>query len=104
MKPPSFAAAMAAAAVAVGASFVTVGATRLDTPTTKDLLRKRGLPTQTEIIEGARRNRICVEKVGDRTLRVTGPGGPGAARARNTVLFDAVAAAADLIDWYEIRC
>lgn len=106
MKAPSFAAVMAAASVAVGVSFVAVGASRLDTPTSKDMLRQRGLPGEEHIVEEARQDRICVEKAGTNTLRVTGPGGPQAARARNPEIFDAIGEAIELVqfNWYEIRC
>lgn len=97
---------MAAAAVAVGVSFVAVGASRLDTPTSKDLLRRQGLPGEEHIVEEARRDRICVERAGANTLRVTGPGGPQAARQRNPELFAAIGEAIELVqfNWYEIRC
>lgn len=97
---------MAAGALAVGVSFAAVGATRLDTPTSKDLLRERGLPEEEHIVEEARRDRICVEPAGTDTLRITGPGGPEAARARNPELFDQIGEAIELVNfnWYEIRC
>lgn len=106
MKAPSFAATMAAAALAVGVSFVAVGASRLDTPTSKDLLRQSGLPGEEHIVEEARRDRICVEKAGANTLRVTGPGGPQAARARNPEIYDAIGEAISMVqfNWFEIRC
>jgi len=104
MKAPSFASGMAAAALAAGISFVAVGATRLDNQTTKAMLTERGLPTQHELIEQARHSDICVEKVNGTTLRVTGPGGSEDAKARNPVLFEQIALAADLINWSEIRC
>ncbi|HVL90392.1 MAG TPA: hypothetical protein VM841_09175 [Actinomycetota bacterium] len=104
MKGPSFASVMAAAATVAGASFVAVGATKLDNQTSKAILKERGLPAQYELIEQARRFDICVERVDATTLRVTGPGGPEAAKARNPELYEQVAQAVDVINWYEIRC
>lgn len=104
MKVPSFASVMAGGAVLVGASFVAVGATKLDNPTSKAILKQRGLPTQHELIEQARTFDICVERVDGSTLLITGPGGPEAAKARNPELYDQVAEAVPLINWFEIRC
>lgn len=104
MKVPSFASMMAGAAVLAGVSFVAVGVTKLDNPTSKAILKDRGLPTQKQLIEHAREFDICVERVDGSTLRVTGPGGPEAAKARNPELYDQIAEAIPLINWFEIRC
>lgn len=104
MKVPSFASAMAVAAMVAGASFIAVGVTKLDNQTSKAILKERGLPTQHEIVEEARKHDICVERVDGSTLRVTGPGGPEAAKARSPETYEHVAESIDLINWYEIRC